>query len=74
MTDGNMIKSPWITPDRLRRQGALVVWEMSPGRAGLTPSLARLVAGRTTSVETFEWRWIQGVEPLQIGYAIIPPG
>ncbi len=26
LTDGNLAYSPWITPERLRREGALVVW------------------------------------------------
>ncbi len=45
LTDGELSYAPWITPQRLARDGALIVWSETPS-AGLTHALATLIAGR----------------------------
>lgn len=78
LSDGDFVLSPWVTPERLRAQGALVVWEVrhgTDGRAGAPPAnLAPLLNGATPGVLSFDWPRFPNAQPLMIGYAIVPPG
>ena len=74
LTDGTLELSPWITPERLRKQGALVVWELKAASVPPPANLAPLLADRPTGQEQFAWPSIPGAQPLLIGYAILPPG
>ena len=64
--------SPWITPERLQADGALVVWS-EPG--GINPALLheRFVKGRPVTYVAFPWPRAPHKEPLKIGYAILLP-
>lgn len=71
-TEGQPKLSPWITQDRLRREGALVVWDVRDDSP--SEKLWRLIGYR---VQRFEEFTIPGSRParvIRIGYAIIPPG
>ncbi|HEX7197904.1 MAG TPA: glycosyltransferase family 39 protein, partial [Dongiaceae bacterium] len=48
----DQIASPWISDERLAREGVLVVWE---DRDGLPPAGRALVSGRTAGEEDFRW-------------------
>ena len=75
LTDGSFTLSPWITPERLRAEGALVVWEVRPGAAAAPPGhLAVLIGGTKSGVEQFAVPLFPNAPPLSIGYAIVPPG
>ena len=73
--DGDLSFSPWVTPERIAAQGALVVWRQLPDQP--QPKLgdvAKFTAGLTIGSETFKWpRRTKKTEPLQLGYAIILP-
>jgi len=70
-TDGNMKEAPWITPDRLRRQGAIVVWQADrPMPAGLR----RLPDVKVIGTKTFAWPDEPKLPPLAIGWGIVRPG
>ena len=73
LTDGDLALSPWITPERLKAQGALVVWEANSPTDPPPVALAALLAGRPTAAEPFAWPRFPGAKPLLIGYAILPP-
>ena len=45
LTDGELAYSPWITADRLKRDGALVVWTEGRG-GGTTLATEKLITGR----------------------------
>jgi hypothetical protein len=64
------VASPWITDERLAREGALVVWEE---RDGLPPAGKALAAGQRMGEEDFVWSPASRSEPLRLRYAIVPP-
>ena len=68
---GNLEYSPWITPDRIAREGMLIVWDDASWR--VPPQLQHLMAGARTGEEWFHWRKKEGTGDLVIGYAIVPP-
>lgn len=68
-TLGDFALSPWITPARLKAEGALALWEGPPSR--MPPSLAPLVQGRPTRSESF--KAAGGGRELLISYAVVPP-
>jgi 4-amino-4-deoxy-L-arabinose transferase-like glycosyltransferase len=72
--DGDLEITPWVTPQRIAEQGALVVWRQQPGTD--QPKLAdvgKFITGLTVGTETFKWPRRTKSEPLQLGYAIILP-
>jgi hypothetical protein len=71
MTDSSFAKSPWLKPDRMRREGILVVWETTDNEK-THYKVDPAVAGKI-GVERFDWPY--GIKPqLKIGYAILKPG
>ena len=73
LTNGDMALSPWITPERLKQQGALLVWEMRNPAEPPPAELVPLVGERPTGVERFDWPVFTGAPQLLIGYAIVAP-
>ena len=67
-TDLDMRFAPWITRQRLRDHGMLMVW---PGR-GVPPQL-RTWLGKLP-VKTGLFNWSRTAPPGQISFAAIPPG
>lgn len=74
LTLGELALSPWITPERLRAQGALVVWLERPDLPNPPPYLATLVGRAPVGRETFAQPRFPNAAPLVIGYAILRPG
>jgi 4-amino-4-deoxy-L-arabinose transferase-like glycosyltransferase len=68
---GNLTYSPWITPERIEREGMLIVWDESSRR--IPPQLEPLVAARPAREERFNWKGPTGRGDLVIGYAIVAP-
>lgn len=69
LTAGNFGYSPWITPERLRTQGALVVWDASGDEPA--SGLYAVIDGRAIRFEDFPMprgRW-----SARIGYVVVPP-
>jgi 4-amino-4-deoxy-L-arabinose transferase-like glycosyltransferase len=72
--DGDLAISPWVTPERIAREGALVVWRKQSGSdQSKLPEVEKFVAGLPVGVETFTWPRRTKSAPLQLGYAIILP-
>jgi 4-amino-4-deoxy-L-arabinose transferase-like glycosyltransferase len=71
LNNGDPAFSPWITRERLKRDGMLIVWEASTKR--IPPALQQLVAAAPARDERFRWRWSKDRGDLVIGYAIVPP-
>jgi hypothetical protein len=63
--------SPWITPDRIAREGYLVVWK-DRGK-GPPPVWRSRIADRQQGEEHFRWSTSARSPDLEIGYAIVPP-
>jgi 4-amino-4-deoxy-L-arabinose transferase-like glycosyltransferase len=60
--------SPWVTPERLKAEGALVVWQYP--ECGIPDDLVPLAAGRTPRVESFKRSHSTSATPLEIAYVI----
>ncbi|MGH6878133.1 MAG: glycosyltransferase family 39 protein, partial [Rhizomicrobium sp.] len=69
--DASFIKSPWITPKKVAREGALVLWRIRTGNAP-PPELAALKFS-VEGVTSFAWPDTPRAAPLRIGYGIMPP-
>jgi 4-amino-4-deoxy-L-arabinose transferase-like glycosyltransferase len=70
-TDGSMSEAPWITPQRLERQGALVVWQAD---RPIPAALRRLPNLKLIGTKTFAWPDEPRLPPLKIGWGIVAPG
>jgi hypothetical protein len=70
--DASYAKSPWITPEAVARDGALVVWRMKNGTSP-PPALAQLPGLRFVGVKSFAWPETPGAPPLRIGFGVIAP-
>lgn len=73
LTDGDLTLSPWITPERLSRSGALLVWEAASDHDPVPTDLAALAPKAQARFERFDWPAFSNAAPLLIGYAILPP-
>lgn len=71
LTHGDLALSPWITPDRIEREGMLIVWDAST--KGIPLRLLPLVAGAKTGEERFNFTYSKDQRDLRIGYAVVPP-
>ena len=72
LTEGNLSWSPWITPDRLRRDGALVVW--TEGRGSIaSPAPAQLIAGQTAKEISFAMPGRPAGQRVVVKYVILRP-
>ena len=70
-TDADHVRSPWITNERLTREGALVVWTDRGG--GLSQRLADLIGSRPRQVARFSIPGVPAAAPIDVHYAIIQP-
>lgn len=71
LTDGDMDLSPWVTPARLERQGALAVWQETG--EGPPPKLAALIGTAPRRSAVIPWPGYPDRPPLVLGYAALPP-
>lgn len=67
-TDLDMRLAPWITPERLRDQGMLLVWPGSEVPPGLRPWVGAL------PVKTVLVDWSRVAPPVPINFAVMLPG
>ena len=68
-TEFNVTYAPWITADRLRRLGLLIVW------GGDAPPPAEWSGWtRDRLIEHAQFTWAAGRPPLAVSYVMIPPG
>lgn len=71
-TDGDVRKAPWITVERIRRDGVLVVWHGGqPPRARLS-ALVRM-ADTTTRSASFHWPRRADLRALEVHWTFIRP-
>jgi len=70
--DGDYRKAPWITPEAVAHEGALVLWRIR-SRQGIPRTLAAFKGIRILGQKSFVWPDTPKAAPLQIGYAIVPP-
>jgi 4-amino-4-deoxy-L-arabinose transferase-like glycosyltransferase len=69
---GNFALAPWVTPERLRKEGALVVWEKR--LTEFLPATTRAVIGdRPMRFEKFWIRGRVGGPSVELGYVVVPP-
>ncbi len=69
--DASFYKSPWITHDRLKREGALVVWQIRKTTA--PPARLNLDGLQIIGEEQFTWPREPSTPPLKVGWGILPP-
>jgi 4-amino-4-deoxy-L-arabinose transferase-like glycosyltransferase len=70
--DADYRKAPWITPDAVAQEGALVLWRIRSGQ-GMPRAFTALKGIRILGQKSFVWPDTPKAAPLQIGYAILPP-
>lgn len=68
--DGDRRHAPWITPERLAREGALVVWQ----GADAPPAALDLPGIKVMGAKSFAWPREPNAAPLRIGWGIVAPG
>ncbi len=73
LTLGDMGVSPWVTPARLRSEGALAVWQAQTPEGEPPPEMRGFVGTRAINVEQFAFPLCLSGKPLLIGYTIIAP-
>jgi len=71
LSNGDLTLSPWITADRIDRQGLLAVWDARS--RSIPPPLLRLIAPSRWGEETFNFPGSDSRQSLAIGYAVVPP-
>jgi 4-amino-4-deoxy-L-arabinose transferase-like glycosyltransferase len=69
LNSGNLTRSPWITPERIARQGMLIVWDGDDKR--LPELLVPYRASHPAGTEHFEVRG--GRYHIVINYIVVPP-
>jgi len=69
--DGDPRHAPWIAPQRLAREGALVVWQTHTNDS--PPATLNLPGMRIMGVKTFAWPREPRAKPLRLGWGILPP-
>lgn len=72
LIDGNYQFSPWITGDRLSRQGALVIWEL-PARGAPRANLPAPFDLAPRGVVVEAWPNADKSPPPRIAWATLPP-
>jgi len=63
--------SPWITPERLKREGMLVVWDAE--RQRVAPHVLERIGSTPVGQERFRWNSAGTREDLVIAYVIVLP-
>lgn len=73
---GNWTTSPWVHPEDVARTGALIIWNLDDRRGSSLPTeLSRSFSGvRTQPTLSFGWGTSAKLPPLELGWAIVPPG
>jgi 4-amino-4-deoxy-L-arabinose transferase-like glycosyltransferase len=71
--DAEYAKAPWVTPERLHKEGTLVVWQVQP--AAPMPTAVRQLARSAKSHGTLQFSWPSDPNkaPLRVGWAVISP-
>ena len=70
--DGNFAISPWITRERVDREGLLAVWQVGSDPA-MVASLAALPRFADMGTQEFAWPYGRDRPPLAIGWGVIAP-
>lgn len=67
-TDFSPAEAPWVTPERLHREGMLIVWGDGPPPA----EWRKWTGDRPIGHESFVWNPRR--PPLEVSYVVVPPG
>jgi 4-amino-4-deoxy-L-arabinose transferase-like glycosyltransferase len=72
--DADRRKSPWIDPDTLRRDGAVIVWSATIEGEAMPAALRQAFpqAEQRPAIE-LPWQTLARVPPIRIGFAIVRP-
>ena len=71
LTNGDLRLSPWISRDRIEREGLLAVWDA--GNQNIPPALLPLIDTARSGETKFGFKGDEGGHQVHIGYAVIPP-
>ena len=72
LIDGDFRRSPWITPDRVAKQGAIIVWQLEDN-PGAGSNFAAPFDKKADGVIELPWPRNPKGKPLQVAYAILVP-
>jgi 4-amino-4-deoxy-L-arabinose transferase-like glycosyltransferase len=67
-TAADVSLAPWVTPEQLRKEGALVVWQYP--ECGVPDDVVSLVRGRPYHITNFTRPKAASGSPIAVGYAI----
>jgi hypothetical protein len=73
LSDGDMLRSPWITPDRIRKEGLLLVWQETGASNEPPLGLQPWIGKQRINREVFAWPVSPYTNPVVIDYVIVPP-
>jgi hypothetical protein len=71
-TEGDFAFAPWITPERLARDGALFVWSEQTS-AGLTEPMRKLIADRPVQERRIAAPRTRSGADIIMKFVIVPP-
>ena len=71
LTNGDLTLSPWISGNRIEREGLLAVWDA--GNKVIPPALLPLIESARMGEEKFALGGGEGGREVLIGYAVVPP-
>jgi 4-amino-4-deoxy-L-arabinose transferase-like glycosyltransferase len=71
-TDANFREALWLSPAKVRESGTLVVWQVSK-QTPLPPANLMLPGLQMMGTMDFMWPYSNKIEPLHIGWGIVPP-
>jgi hypothetical protein len=70
LIDGDYSKAPWVTPEDVARDGALIVW--SGGEPGSLPAFRQGLETHELRVRS-PYARAENAQDIVIHYAILPP-
>jgi 4-amino-4-deoxy-L-arabinose transferase-like glycosyltransferase len=74
LINGDFETSPWVTPQRIQREGMLLVWREGDDLPAPMIELRESAGERVLARLTMRFRQFPNLEQLRVNYVIVPPG
>lgn len=72
LANGDRKQAPWIAPQRLAQQGALIVWRIEKNRDAPPRQFAALAHFKDEGIMQFSWPRARTTPMLTLGWGIVP--
>ena len=70
-TNADFALSPWITKERIDREGVLIVWQ--DGDLEMSAKLVQLIGSHERGIQHFKFPRFPQLAPINVRYAVLPP-